>query len=126
MTDKEVKELMDKTGMDEEYVRSMLAFQERYEEQLSEVAPMAKTLGMTPEQYISEMDEQRVNLNFLAHKGFDVKTVKGLMEAKAWLETADPDDLMYGEPTGDEFDIAVGSMCRGMLLKTVEAALKKC
>ena len=126
MTDKEVKELMDKTGMDEEYVRSMLAFQERYEEQLSEVAPMAKTLGMTPEQYISEMDEQRVNLNFLAHKGFDVKTVKGLMEAKAWLETADPDDLMYGEPTGDEFDIAVGSMRRGMLLKTVEAALKKC
>ena len=126
MTDKEVKELMDKTGMDEEYVRSMLAFKERYEEQLSEVAPMAKTLGMTPEQYISEMDEQRVNLNFLAHKGFDVKTVKGLMEAKAWLETADPDDLMYGEPTGDEFDIAVGSMRRGMLLKTVEAALKKC
>ena len=126
MTDKEVKELMDKTGMDEEYVRSMLAFKERQEEQLSEVAPMAKTLGMTPEQYISEMDEQRVNLNFLAHKGFDVKTVKGLMEAKAWLETADPDDLMYGEPTGDEFDIAVGSMRRGMLLKTVEAALKKC
>lgn len=126
MTDKEVKELMDKTGMDEEYVRSMLAFKERYEEQLSEVALMAKTLGMTPEQYISEMDEQRVNLNFLAHKGFDVKTVKGLMEAKAWLETANPDDLMYGEPTGDEFDIAVGSMRRGMLLKTVEAALKKC
>ena len=29
MTDKEVKELMDKTGMDEEYVRSMLAFKER-------------------------------------------------------------------------------------------------
>jgi hypothetical protein len=126
MTDKEVKELMDKTGMDEEYVRSMLAFKERYEEQLSEVAPMAKTLGMTPEQYISEMDEQRVDLNFLAHKGFDVKTVKGLMEAKAWLETAGPDDPMYGEPTGDEFDIAVGSMRRGMLLKTVEAALKKC
>ncbi len=126
MTDKEVKELMDKTGMDEGYVRSMLAFKERYEEQLSEVAPMAKALGMTPEQYISEMDEQRVNLNFLAHKGLDVKTVKGLMEAKAWLETADPDDLMDGEPTGDEFDIAVGSMRRGMLLKTVEAALKKC
>lgn len=126
MTDKEVKELMDKTGMDEEYVRSMLAFKERYEEQLSEVAPMAEALGMTPEQYFSEMDEQRVNLDFLAHKGFDVKTAKGLMEAKAWLETADPDDLMYGEPTGDEFDIAVGSMRRGMLLKTVEAALKKC
>ncbi len=126
MTDKEVKELMDKTGMDEEYVRSMLAFKDRYEEQLSEVAPMAEALGMTPEQYISEMDEQRVNLDFLAHKGFDVKTAKGLMEAKVWLETADPDDLMYGEPTGDEFDIAVGSMRRGMLLKTVEAALKKC
>lgn len=126
MTDKEVKELMDKTGMDEEYVRSMLAFKDRYEAQLSEVAPMAEALGMTPEQYLSEMDEQRVNLDFLAHKGFDVKTVKGLMEAKAWLETADPDDLMYGEPTGDEFDIAVGSMRRGMLLKTVEAALKKC
>lgn len=126
MTDKEVRELMDKTGMDEEYVRSMLAFKDRYEAQLSEVAPMAEALGMTPEQYLSEMDEQRVNLDFLAHKGFDVKTVKGLMEAKAWLETADPDDLMYGEPTGDEFDIAVGSMRRGMLLKTVEAALKKC
>lgn len=126
MTDKEVKELMDKTGMSEEYVRSMLAFKDNYEKQLSEVAPMAEALGMTPEQYVSEMDEQRVNLDFLAHKGFDVKSIKGLMDAKAWLETADPDDLMYGEPTGNEFDITVGSMRRGMLLKTVEAALKKC
>ena len=36
----------------------------------------------------------------------------------------DPDNLLLGEPTGDPFDIAMGQMCRGMLLKTVERLMK--
>ena len=36
----------------------------------------------------------------------------------------DPDNLLLGEPTGGPFDIAMGQMCRGMLLKTVERLMK--
>ena len=33
---------------------------------------------------------------------------------------------MLGEPTGDAFDIQMGSLRRGMLIKTVEREMKKC
>ena len=124
--EQEIKDVAKKTGMTEEYVKSMLEFKENYEKRKEEVTPMAEALGMTPEQYISEIDRQESNLYFLTTKGFDIKTMVGLQQAKEWLETADPDELMLGEPTGDAFDIQMGSPRRGMLIKTVEREMKKC
>ncbi len=124
--EQEIKEMAEETGMTEEYVKSMLEFKENYEKRKEEVTPMAEALGMTPEQYISEIDRQESNLYFLTTKGFDIKTMVGLQQAKEWLETADPDELMLGEPTGDAFDIQMGSLRRGMLIKTVEREMKKC
>lgn len=70
------------------------------------------------------MNTQRdINLTFIASKGFDTDTLKGLKSALKWLKTADADNLMYGEPSGDEFDIMVGEMRRPMLIASVEAAI---
>ena len=124
--EQEIKEMAEKTGMTEEYVKSMLEFKESYEKRKEEVTPMAEALGMTAEQYISEIDQHEANVYFLTTKGFDIKTMVGLQQAKEWLETADPDELMIGEPTGDAFDIQMGSLHRGMLIKTVEREMKKC
>ena len=65
-----------------------------------------------------------VNLEFIESKGFDVTTKKGLQKALLWLETTNPDNLMYGEPTGDPFDIQMGSLRRGMLIESVKAKLQ--
>ena len=65
------------------------------------------------------------NLVFLEYKGFDINTVKGLTIARKWLESADPDDLMYGAPTGDPMDIFIGSLRRSMLIESVEAEIKR-
>ena len=124
--EQEIKEMAEETGMTEEYVKSMLEFKENYEKRKEEVTPIAEALGMTPEQYISEIDKQESNLYFLTTKGFDINTMVGLQQEKEWLETADPDELMLGEPTGDAFDIQMGSLRRGMLIKTVEREMKKC
>ena len=70
------------------------------------------------------MNTQRdINLTFISSKGFDVYTTEGLNKALHWLKTADADNLMYGEPSGDEFDIMVGEMRRPMLISSVEAAI---
>ena len=62
------------------------------------------------------MNTQRdINLTFISSKG--------LNKALQWLKTADADNLMYGEPSGDEFDIMVGEMRRPMLISSVEAAI---
>ena len=63
------------------------------------------------------------SLEFILSKGFDVSTIKGVEAAKKWLDEADPDELMYGEPAGDPFDILVGEMRRGMLIDSVESEL---
>jgi len=64
------------------------------------------------------------NLTFLQSKGFDTSTQSGLKKALTWLRTTDGDNLMYGEPTGDEFDKIVGEMRRPMLIESVEKAIK--
>lgn len=70
------------------------------------------------------MNTQRdINLTFIASKGFDTSTLKGLNSALHWLKIADADNLMYGESSGDEFDIMVGEMRRPMLINSVEAAI---
>ena len=65
-----------------------------------------------------------VNLDFIASKGFDVTSKKGLQKALLWLETTSPDNLLYGEPTGDPFDIQMGRLRRGMLIESVKTALQ--
>ena len=70
------------------------------------------------------MNSQRdINLTFVESKGFDTYTKEGLTKALKWLKTADADNLMYGEPSGDEFDIMVGEMRRPMLISSVEHAI---
>lgn len=72
------------------------------------------------------MNTQRdINLTFISSKGFDVYTTEGLNKALHWLKTADADNLMYGEPSGDEFDIMVGEMRRPMLIASVEQAIQE-
>ena len=65
------------------------------------------------------------NLEFIASKGFDTKSLDGLKKAIAWLKTTNGDNLMYGDPTGDEFDIMVGEMRRPMLIDSVEKAIRR-
>ena len=70
------------------------------------------------------MNPQRdINLTFISSKGFDIYTADGLYKALKWLKTADADNLMYGESSGDEFDIMVGEMRRPMLINSVETAI---
>lgn len=72
------------------------------------------------------MNTQRdINLTFIASKGFDTESIEGLQKALVWLQTADADNLMYGEPSGNEFDIMVGEMRRPMLIASVEAAIRE-
>lgn len=70
------------------------------------------------------MNSQRdINLTFIESKGFDTYTKEGLNKALKWLKTAAADNLMYGEPSGDEFDIMVGEMRRPLLISSVEHAI---
>lgn len=50
------------------------------------------------------------NLTFLISKDFDTSSADSLKKALMWLCTTDGDNLMYGEPTGDDFDKTVGEM----------------
>ena len=63
------------------------------------------------------------NLEFIASKGFDTSSLEGLQKALVWLHTTDADNLIYGEPSGDEFDFMVGEMRRSMLINSVETAI---
>ena len=67
-------------------------------------------------------EDDEMTLFFLKSKGFTEET---LPEAKEWIKTADPDDLMLGEGTGDPFDIMMGESRRPMLLKSVDRLIKK-
>lgn len=64
------------------------------------------------------------NLEFLTSKGFDIKSPDDLKKALHWLQVADGDDLMYGEPSGDDFDKMVGEMRRPMLIETVHRTIR--
>ena len=67
------------------------------------------------------------SLTFIVSKGFDTSTssLTSLKKALSWLRTTDGDNLMYGEPTGDEFDKMVGEMRRPMLIESVGGAIKQ-
>ena len=64
------------------------------------------------------------NLAFIASKVFDASSLSSLQKALHWLRTTDGDNLMYGEPTGDDFDKIVGEMRRPMLIESVERVIK--
>ena len=69
--------------------------------------------------------QQDINLTFIASKGFDTESLEGLQRALVWLQTADADNLMYGEPSGNEFDIMVGEMRRPMLIASIKATKRE-
>ena len=70
------------------------------------------------------MNTQRdINLPFIQSKGFATSTLTRLNSALTWLQTVSPDNLMYGEPSGDEFDFMVGEMRRPILINSVETAI---
>ena len=54
----------------------------------------------------------------LESKGFDTST--DLASALNWIRTADPDDLMLGDRTGEDFDVTMGELRRPMLIASVE------
>lgn len=66
-----------------------------------------------------------INLTFLSRKEFDTTTLNGLQKTLFWLKTADADELMYGDGTGDSFDIMVGEMRRPMLIESVMQAIRE-
>ena len=58
-----------------------------------------------------------MTLVFPESKGFK-KT--DLASALNWIRTADPDDLMLGDKTGESFDVTMGEFRRPMLIASVE------
>ena len=66
-----------------------------------------------------------INLTFINQKGFDTSSITSHTKALHWLKTTDVDNLMYGEPSGDEFDRAVDEMRRPMLIESVEREIKR-
>lgn len=64
------------------------------------------------------------DVTFFESKGFDVKTSEGLKKALKWLRNTDEDNLMFGEPTDDPFDIEMGELRRPMLIASCEKALE--
>ena len=63
-----------------------------------------------------------MTLVFLESKGFDRQH---LSEALSWLKTADPDDLMLGNKTGEYFDVTMGELRRPMLIASVERLMAR-
>ena len=59
-----------------------------------------------------------MTLVFLESKWFDTTT--DLTSALSWIRTADPDDLMLGDRTGEDFDVTMGKLRRPMLIASVE------
>ena len=64
----------------------------------------------------------KMTLVFLESKGYDRKHLK---EALKWIKTADPDDLMLGDKTGEYFDVTMGELRRPMLIESVKRLMKK-
>ena len=69
--------------------------------------------------------QHQANLDFLSYKEFDVTTLSGLKAALKWLKNVNPDELLYGEPTGDPADIAAGELRRNMLIHSVQMEIMK-
>ena len=63
-----------------------------------------------------------MTLVFLESKGF---SRTDLSSALNWIRTADPDDLMLGDKTGESFDVPMGELRRPMLMASVERLMKK-
>ena len=63
-----------------------------------------------------------MTLVFLESKGFK-KT--DLTSALDWIRTADPDDLMLGDRTGEDFDVTMGELRRLMLIASVERLIAR-
>ena len=73
--------------------------------------------NMFDEKSIDEM-----TLVFLESKGFDRQHLASALD---WLRTANPDDLMLGDRTGESFDVTMGELRRPMLIASVERLMKR-
>lgn len=58
-------------------------------------------------------------------KGMAVDTVENLEKTREWVSSTDPDNLLLGVPTGDPFDIFIGSIRRGLLLQAIDIRLEQ-
>ena len=66
------------------------------------------------------------HLRFLSEeKGQPVDSVEGLKNTMFWLRSVNPDELLYGEASGDPFDIMIGTMRRGELIEAVDWKIRK-
>ena len=65
------------------------------------------------------------NLEFIESKGFDIKSLDAINKALEWMKTTHGDNLMYGDPTGEEFDIMMGELRRPMLIDSVEKEIRR-
>ena len=63
-----------------------------------------------------------MTLVFLESKGFDRQHLSSALD---WLRTADPDDLMLGDKTGESFDVTMGELWRPMLIASVERLIAR-
>ena len=76
---------------------------------------------ITGEKPMTDMfDEKSIDemtLVFLESKGFKPSDLSSALD---WLKSADPDDLMLGDKTGESFDVTMGELRRPMLIASVE------
>ena len=82
----EAADLAKRLNVSVDYAESMLRWKENYERQKTDIAPTATALGLTPEEYISQQEQFKANLDFFSMKGFDPTTQIGLREIQTWLQ----------------------------------------
>ena len=121
--EKELKATAERTGLPEDYVRSMLEWKVKTDQRVKDAAEDAAKVGLTPEEYVDRQDIDEMTLVFLEAKGFNTST--DLASALNWIRTADPDDLMLGEGSHEDFDVTMGELRRPMLFASVERLMKK-
>ena len=119
---KEIKELMRKTGLPASYAKSMKNWKKNIDQRLADVADDAAKAGISPMEFLNRQSEDENTIIFLESKGFNMDNLE---EAKKWVETTDPDNLLLGEGTGNPFDISMGQIRRGMLLKSIDRLMCK-
>ena len=66
-----------------------------------------------------------MTLRFIASNGFDVTSDTDLYKALEWVKNSSGDNLVWGEPTGDPFDMALGELRRPMLIDALNTELQK-
>lgn len=132
-----IKEMIDRIELSEDQRKVLREFRKELDAKMKAAEPIAKAMGMSPEEFIAMNEIPKAHMTFLRAKSeelaakygpehsFDVDTLPGLQKALHWLKTTDADNLFYGDPKGDPLDIKVGEMRRDMLIQVVSQEIKK-